>query len=199
MIISGGENIRVVRIERVIYEMAASAPKVAVIGVPERALGRTAVAVVVLADGVALELPDLTIIAANGSRRSRYQTADHRDSSRAILPAKVLKRVLRAELEPTLDASTRICLRKSNKAQPRRAQRMDEAQIFDAGHQDSRQVRLRRASVAASTNRRVSRKGTFYIISEIVRNCRSNAAEIGLDWCVLSGNGPSAHAARQGD
>src|SRR6201994_210105 len=59
MIISGGENIASSEVERVIYEMP-EVQEVAVVGMPDQRWGETPVAVVVLAEGAALTLPDLT-------------------------------------------------------------------------------------------------------------------------------------------
>jgi fatty-acyl-CoA synthase len=76
MIISGGENIASSEIERVIYEMP-QVREVAVIGLPDARWGEKPVAVVVIADGTALELPDLaehcrkSIQGAQGTHRSR--------------------------------------------------------------------------------------------------------------------------------
>ena len=77
MIISGGENIASSEVERVIYELP-QVREVAVIGMPDERWGERPVAVVVLADGAALELPDLTdhcraqLAALQGA-----ETADH--------------------------------------------------------------------------------------------------------------------------
>src|SRR5215212_2898381 len=59
MIISGGENIASSEIERVIYELP-QVREVAVIGLPDERWGERPVAVVVLADKAALDLPGLT-------------------------------------------------------------------------------------------------------------------------------------------
>src|SRR5258706_13908756 len=59
MIISGGENIASSEVERVIYELP-QVREVAVIGMPDDLWGERPVAVVVLADSAALDLPDLT-------------------------------------------------------------------------------------------------------------------------------------------
>src|SRR3954452_16572524 len=59
MITSGGENIASSEVERVIYDLPG-VREVAVIGLPDERWGEKPVAVVVVADGAALELPDLT-------------------------------------------------------------------------------------------------------------------------------------------
>lgn len=99
MIISGGENIASSEVERVIYEMP-QVREVAVIGMPDERWGEKPVAVVVLADGEKLELPDLTT-------HCRKQLASFkvprqliiRDSLPRNPSGKILKRVLRTELE----------------------------------------------------------------------------------------------------
>ena len=100
MIISGGENIASSEVERVIYELP-QVREVAVIGLPDERWGERPVAVVVL---------------SRRRQRSNYATlADHcrarlarfkvpkqlimRDSLPRNPSGKVLKRVLRAELE----------------------------------------------------------------------------------------------------
>jgi fatty-acyl-CoA synthase len=99
MIISGGENIASSEIERVIYEMP-EVHEVAVIGVSDKRWGETPVAVVVLADGAALTLPDLTnhCRARLGGFKVPKQLII-RDSLPRNPSGKVLKRVLRSELE----------------------------------------------------------------------------------------------------
>lgn len=99
MIISGGENIASSEVERVIYELP-QVREVAVIGMPDERWGERPVAVVVLADGAALELSDLT------DHCRRHLAAFKLPKQliiRGSLPrnpsGKVLKRVLRAELE----------------------------------------------------------------------------------------------------
>src|SRR3954452_53181 len=99
MIISGGENIASSEIERVIYQMP-QVREVAVIGLPDARWGEKPVAVVVIADGTALELPDL----AEHCRKSlaAFKVPKElivRDSLPRNPSGKVLKRVLRAELE----------------------------------------------------------------------------------------------------
>ena len=99
MIISGGENIASSEVERVIYELP-QVREVAVVGVPDERWGERPVAVVVLADGVALELPDLTDHCRK--RLAPFKVPKQliiRDSLPRNPSGKVLKRVLRAELE----------------------------------------------------------------------------------------------------
>jgi fatty-acyl-CoA synthase len=99
MIISGGENIASSEVERVIYEMP-EVREVAVIGVPDERWGERPVAIVVLADGAALTLPDLTnhCRARLGGFKVPKQLIV-RDSLPRNPSGKVLKRVLRSELE----------------------------------------------------------------------------------------------------
>ena len=99
MIISGGENIASSEIERVIYEMP-QVREVAVIGMPDERWGEKPVAVVVVADGTVLQLPELT-------EHCRKQLAAFKVPKQLVIrdqlprnpSGKVLKRVLRAELE----------------------------------------------------------------------------------------------------
>jgi fatty-acyl-CoA synthase len=99
MIISGGENIASSEVERVIYELP-QVREVAVIGMPDERWGERPVAIVVLADSAALELPDLT-------DHCRQHLAAFKVPKQLIIrdhlprnpSGKVLKRVLRAELE----------------------------------------------------------------------------------------------------
>jgi fatty-acyl-CoA synthase len=99
MIISGGENIASSEVERVIYELP-QVREVAVIGMPDQRWGERPVAVVVLADSTTLELPDLT-------EHCRKRLASFKVPRQLIIrdrlprnpSGKVLKRVLRAELE----------------------------------------------------------------------------------------------------
>jgi fatty-acyl-CoA synthase len=99
MIISGGENIASSEVERVIYELP-QVREVAVIGMPDQRWGERPIAVVVLADGAALALPDLT-------EHCRQRLASLKVPKQLIIrdslprnpSGKVLKRVLRAELE----------------------------------------------------------------------------------------------------
>ena len=99
MIISGGENIASSEVERVIYQMA-EVHEVAVVGMPDERWGEAPVAVVVLAKGAALTLPDL----ANHcrTRLGGFKVPKRliiRDSLPRNPSGKVLKRVLRSELE----------------------------------------------------------------------------------------------------
>ena len=99
MIISGGENIASSEVERVIYELP-QVREVAVIGLPDARWGERPVAIVVLADGAALELPDLTDHCR--ARLAGFKVPKQliiRDSLPRNPSGKVLKRVLRAELE----------------------------------------------------------------------------------------------------
>jgi fatty-acyl-CoA synthase len=99
MIISGGENIASSEVERVIYELPR-VREVAVIGMPDDRWGEKPVAVVVLAEGVALELQDL-------ADHCRMRLASFKIPKQLVIreslprnpSGKVLKRVLRAELE----------------------------------------------------------------------------------------------------
>ena len=99
MIISGGENIASSEVERVIYEMP-QVREVAVIGMPDARWGERPVAVVVLADGVRLELPALTDHCRQ--RLAAFKVPKQliiRDSLPRNPSGKVLKRVLRSEIE----------------------------------------------------------------------------------------------------
>jgi fatty-acyl-CoA synthase len=99
MIISGGENIASSEVERVIYEMP-QVREVAVIGMPDPRWGEQPVAIVVLTDSAALELPDLTDHCRK--RLAAFKVPKQliiRDSLPRNPSGKVLKRVLRAELE----------------------------------------------------------------------------------------------------
>jgi fatty-acyl-CoA synthase len=101
IIISGGENIASSEVERVIYELP-QVREVAVIGVPDERWGERPVAVVVLAGNEALELPDLTDHCRR--RLAAFKVPKQliiRDSLPRNPSGKVLKRVLRAELEAT--------------------------------------------------------------------------------------------------
>jgi fatty-acyl-CoA synthase len=99
MIISGGENIASSEVERVIYELP-QVREVAVIGLPDERWGEKPVAIVVLANDGALGLTEL-----NDHCRSRLagfkvpKQLIIRDSLPRNPSGKVLKRVLRAELE----------------------------------------------------------------------------------------------------
>jgi fatty-acyl-CoA synthase len=99
MIISGGENIASSEVERVIYELP-QVREVAVVGIPDVRWGERPVAVVVLGDGTTLELPDLTDHCR--ARLAGFKVPKQliiRDSLPRNPSGKVLKRVLRAELE----------------------------------------------------------------------------------------------------
>jgi fatty-acyl-CoA synthase len=101
MIISGGENIASSEVERVIYEMP-QVREVAVIGMPDSRWGERPVAVVVLTDNAALDLPDLADHCRK--RLAAFKVPKQliiRDSLPRNPSGKVLKRVLRAELEAT--------------------------------------------------------------------------------------------------
>ena len=99
MIISGGENIASSEVERVIHELA-EVREVAVIGLPDARWGERPVAVVVLAEGAAL---DFAALAAHCRSRLAGFKVPGQLILRSHLPrnpsGKVLKRVLRAELE----------------------------------------------------------------------------------------------------
>jgi fatty-acyl-CoA synthase len=99
MIVSGGENIASSEVERVIYELP-QVREVAVVGVPDQRWGERPVAVVVLAENVAL---DLAALAAHcRTRLAGFKVPKQliiRDSLPRNPSGKVLKRVLRAELE----------------------------------------------------------------------------------------------------
>jgi fatty-acyl-CoA synthase len=101
MIISGGENIASSEVERVIYELPG-VREVAVVGMPDQRWGEMPVAVVVLADNAALDMP---VLAAHcRSRLAGFKVPRQlviRDSLPRNPSGKVLKRVLRAELEAT--------------------------------------------------------------------------------------------------
>jgi fatty-acyl-CoA synthase len=99
IIISGGENIASSEVERVIYELA-QVREVAVIGVPDPRWGERPVAVVALADGATLDLPALADHCR--SRLASFKVPKAliiRDGLPRNPSGKVLKRVLRAELE----------------------------------------------------------------------------------------------------
>ncbi|KJC55041.1 acyl-CoA synthetase [Bradyrhizobium sp. LTSPM299] len=101
MIISGGENIASSEVERVIYDMPG-VREVAVIGLPDDRWGEKPVAVVVLADDATLDLSTLTDhcrIRLAGFKIPKQLII--RDSLPRNPSGKVLKRVLRAELEAT--------------------------------------------------------------------------------------------------
>jgi fatty-acyl-CoA synthase len=99
MIISGGENISSSEVERVIYELP-EVREVAVVGLPDARWGEKPVAVVVLADDAALDLSSLG--AHCRARLAGFKVPRElviRDSLPRNPSGKVLKRVLRAELE----------------------------------------------------------------------------------------------------
>jgi fatty-acyl-CoA synthase len=99
MIISGGENIASSEVERVIYELP-EVREVAVVGLPDARWGEKPVAVVVLADDAALDLSSLG--AHCRARLAGFKVPRElviRDSLPRNPSGKVLKRVLRAELE----------------------------------------------------------------------------------------------------
>jgi len=101
IIISGGENIASSEVERVIYELPA-VREVAIVGVPDARWGETPVAVVVLAEHAALDLASLATHCR--SRLAGFKVPRElviRDSLPRNPSGKVLKRVLRAELEST--------------------------------------------------------------------------------------------------
>ena len=99
MIISGGENIASSEVERVIYELP-QVREVAVVGMPDARWGEKPVAVVVLAENAALDLSSLATHCR--SRLAGFKVPRElviRDSLPRNPSGKVLKRVLRAELE----------------------------------------------------------------------------------------------------
>lgn len=99
MIISGGENIASSEVERIIYELP-EVRDVAVIGMPDERWGEMPVAVVVLADGATLDLNSLTEHCR--ARLAGFKVPKQliiRDSLPRNPSGKILKRVLRAELE----------------------------------------------------------------------------------------------------
>jgi len=99
MIISGGENIASSEVERVIYELP-QVREVAVIGMPDARWGEKPVAIVVLAEGADLAMPDLTDHCR--ARLAGFKVPREliiRDSLPRNPSGKVLKRILRAELE----------------------------------------------------------------------------------------------------
>ena len=99
MIISGGENIASSEVERVICELP-QVREVAVIGIPDQRWGEKPVAIVVLADGAALELSE--VVDHCRGRLAAFKVPKQliiRDSLPRNPSGKVLKRVLRAELE----------------------------------------------------------------------------------------------------
>jgi fatty-acyl-CoA synthase len=102
MIVSGGENIASLEVERVIYELP-QVQEVAVVGMRDERWGERPVAVVVLAQGTTLEPPELA--AHCRTRLAGFKVPKQliiRDSLPRNPSGKVLKRVLRAELEATI-------------------------------------------------------------------------------------------------
>src|SRR5258708_35121073 len=98
MIISGGENVASSEVELVIYELP-QVREVAVIGMPDHRWGERPVAVVVLADSAALDLPDLTEHCRK--RLAAFKVPKQliiRDSLPRNPSGQGLKRLLRAEL-----------------------------------------------------------------------------------------------------
>jgi fatty-acyl-CoA synthase len=99
IIISGGENIASSEVERVIYDLP-EVREVAVIGLRDARWGERPVAIVVLAEGASLELAALT--AHCRARLASFKVPKElivRDSLPRNPSGKILKRVLRAELE----------------------------------------------------------------------------------------------------
>jgi fatty-acyl-CoA synthase len=99
IIISGGENIASSEVERVIYELP-QVSEVAVVGVPDARWGERPVAVIALAGGATLDLAALTDHCR--ARLASFKVPKQlilRDSLPRNPSGKVLKRVLRAELE----------------------------------------------------------------------------------------------------
>jgi len=99
MIISGGENIASSEVERVIYEMP-EVREVAVIGMPDERWGEKPVAIVVLGADATLELSALADHCR--ARLAGFKVPKQlviRESLPRNPSGKVLKRVLRAELE----------------------------------------------------------------------------------------------------
>ena len=107
MIISGGENIASSEVERVIYEMP-QVREVAVIGMPDARWGERPVAVVVLADSAALQLPDLADHCRK--RLAAFKVPKQliiRDICRAILRARCSSACCAPNSRPAHDASAR--------------------------------------------------------------------------------------------
>ena len=107
MIISGGENIASSEVERVIYELP-EVREVAVVGLPDERWGETPVAVVVPAENAALDLPSLATHCR--SRLAGFKVPREfviRDSLPRNPSGKVLKRLLRAELQVIQDCAKR--------------------------------------------------------------------------------------------
>ena len=98
MIISGGENIASSEVERVIYQLPG-VREAAVIGLPDERWGERPVAVVVLNEGAALDLPTLTAhCRANLAGFKVPKDLIIREQLPRNPSGKILKRVLRAEL-----------------------------------------------------------------------------------------------------
>ena len=103
IIISGGENISSSEVERVIYDLP-QVSEVAVVGIPDPRWGERPVAVVALAQNATLDLETLT--AHCRARLASFKVPKQliiRDSLPRNPSGKVLKRVLRAELEEAAD------------------------------------------------------------------------------------------------
>ncbi|KYH00469.1 AMP-binding protein [Bradyrhizobium sp. DOA1] len=99
MIISGGENIASSEVERVIYDLP-DVREVAVIGLRDPRWGERPVAIVVLAEGASLNLAALTEHCR--TRLASFKVPKQliiRDSLPRNPSGKILKRLLRAELE----------------------------------------------------------------------------------------------------
>lgn len=104
IIISGGENIASSEVERVIYELP-QVREAAVVGVPDERWGERPVAVIVLAEGSALDLE--TMMAHCRARLAAFKVPKQlviRDGLPRNPSGKVLKRVLRSELGNELGA-----------------------------------------------------------------------------------------------
>ncbi|MBN9267341.1 MAG: AMP-binding protein, partial [Hyphomicrobium sp.] len=98
MIISGGENIASSEVERVIYQLPG-VREAAVIGLPDERWGERPVAVVVLNEGAALDLPTLTAhCRANLAGFKVPKDLIIREQLPRNPSGKILKRILRAEL-----------------------------------------------------------------------------------------------------
>jgi fatty-acyl-CoA synthase len=103
IIISGGENISSSEVERVIYDLP-QVSEVAVVGIPDPRWGERPVAAVALAQNATLDLETLT--AHCRARLASFKVPKQliiRDSLPRNPSGKVLKRVLRAELEEAAD------------------------------------------------------------------------------------------------
>ena len=87
MIISGGENIASSEVERVIYELP-QVREAAVIGMPDARWGETPVAIVVLADGAALELAESHRALPRASRRLQGAETTHHPRQPAAQPVR---------------------------------------------------------------------------------------------------------------